>query len=102
MHLISTIKQLCGPSKLYLIVSLIWLISLIFTNMNSHNSICYGTGTIHCPYKIIMYVIKLLIIIFWTWILNLMCRSGHKGIAWLFILLPFILGFFVVFLVSIQ
>jgi len=38
---------------------------------------------------------KVLYILFWTWVLNLMCKGGYKNVAWFLVLLPFVL-FFVV------
>jgi hypothetical protein len=39
----------------------------------------------------VIFIVKLLYILFWTWILNLMCKDGHSGISWLLVFLPFIL-----------
>jgi hypothetical protein len=41
-----------------------------------------------------VFVVKVIGILFWTWILNLMCKDGHKEIAWFLVLLPFVLLFF--------
>jgi hypothetical protein len=38
-----------------------------------------------------VFFVKLVYILFWTWILNLICGSGHPGVAWFLVLIPFIL-----------
>jgi hypothetical protein len=38
-------------------------------------------------------MVKVVYIMFWTWVLNLMCKDGHTGIAWFLVLLPFVLLF---------
>jgi hypothetical protein len=38
-------------------------------------------------------MVKVIYILFWTWVLNLMCKDGHTGIAWFLVLLPFIMLF---------
>jgi hypothetical protein len=45
---------------------------------------------------LLLFVVKLIYILFWTWILNLICKDGHSGISWLLVLVPFVLMFFVV------
>jgi hypothetical protein len=29
--------------------------------------------------------------LFWTWILNFICKSGYPGVSWFLLLLPYIL-----------
>jgi hypothetical protein len=50
----------------------------------------------------IVFTIKILYIFFWTWILNLICKGGHKGIAWLLVLFPFLLLFVILGLIMIN
>jgi type III secretory pathway component EscR len=42
--------------------------------------------------------IKLLFVLIWTWILNLLCSKGLSVVSWILVLLPFVLIFFVVLL----
>jgi len=39
---------------------------------------------------ILLFIVKVLI---WVFLLNLMCANGLVGLAWFFVLLPFILVF---------
>jgi len=41
----------------------------------------------------LIFAIKLVYVLFWTWILNLMCNAGASGIAWFLVLIPFIIMF---------
>jgi hypothetical protein len=43
----------------------------------------------------LVFIVKLIYIFFWTWILNLMCKDGHSEISWFLVLLPFILYFLI-------
>ena len=47
------------------------------------------------PSTFLVFVVKIIYILFWTWVLNLMCKDGHKEIAWFLVLIPFILLFLV-------
>jgi hypothetical protein len=37
-----------------------------------------------------------LYIIFWTWILNLICKSGASVVSWVLVLFPIILMFLII------
>jgi H+/Cl- antiporter ClcA len=62
-------------------------------NMGNSQIYCLGNFSCHVPSTIGVFVFKLVYVLFWTWILNLMCKDGHANIAWLLVLLPFILLF---------
>ena len=51
--------------------------------------------TARVPSNFLVFVVKIIYILFWTWVLNLMCKDGHKGIAWFLVLIPFILLFLI-------
>lgn len=38
-------------------------------------------------------LIKFAAIVFWTYIMSLMCRDGNSALAWLLLLLPFVVAF---------
>jgi len=40
-----------------------------------------------------IFIIKIVYVIFWTWVLNLICQQGYTPVSWLLVLLPFILFF---------
>jgi hypothetical protein len=49
-----------------------------------------------------VFLVKIVYILFWTWILNLICKDGHTGIAWFLVLIPFILLFVIMGLVMVN
>jgi len=49
-----------------------------------------------------IFIIKVVYILFWTWILNLMCKDGYTNIAWFLVLLPFVLLFWIVGMVAMN
>ena len=52
--------------------------------------------SIPVPNTILVFTVKIVAILFWTWILNMMCNDGHKEIAWFLVLLPFVMLLFMV------
>ena len=92
-------KSLCTPASVYFIISFVAIVLMVVQNLNApDNKYCIGNH--HCRVdnlgsKVIYFVVKLIYVLFWTWVLNLICNSGHKNIAWFLVLLP-IVGMFVV------
>jgi hypothetical protein len=87
------LKNLCTPSYVYLVISSIALLVMIAQNFGNINKYCVGSYTCDVSSTALIFIIKGLYILFWTWILNLICRAGAPNIAWFLVLLPFILFF---------
>ena len=91
-----TLQGLCTPAYIYFVVSAIAFIICAFCNWKNRNKYVVGTLELPVTDNVMIFVAKAVYIVFWTWILNLMCKDGHSSIAWMLILFPFIL-FAVVF-----
>jgi H+/Cl- antiporter ClcA len=96
------LNQLCTPAFVYFVLSVVGIIVTIFQNMGNTNKYCLGGLTCNVPSTIIIFIMKIICVLFWTWVLNLMCNDGHKNIAWFLVLLPFILIFLAVGMVSMN
>ena len=97
-----SLNQLCYPAKIYFIISMIALIIIFLQNLGHNNSYHLGSFSCRVPNTFLVFIVKLIYILFWTWILNLICKDGHSGISWLLILLPFILLFVIIGLLMIN
>ena len=84
------IRDLCAPSMLYFIISIISLIVAILMNLGHNNKLVLGNYSMNVVNTTLIFVIKLIFILFWTWILNLICRDGYEVISWILVFLPFI------------
>ena len=88
------LKELCTPALIYFAISILGLAMVVLQNRNSDiHTLRVGQQTMHVTNVLILFLFKLLYILFWTWILNLMCRDGHSEISWLLVLVPFIIFF---------
>ena len=98
----STIKELCTPAALYFIISIISLVIVLFQNLGNTNS--YYVGNFYCrvPNTFLVFILKFIYIVFWTYVLNLICRDGHVGISLLLVLLPWILLFVIMGLLMLN
>jgi hypothetical protein len=88
-----SIKELCSPALLYFVISIIGLVLVLIQNLGNTNSYHVGSFSCRVPNTSVVFVIKLIYVLFWTYILNLICKDGHVGLSWLLVLLPFILLF---------
>ena len=97
-----SLKELCQPAFVYFIISFISLALILFQNLGNENSYNVGTFSCRVPNTAIVFVIKFIYIIFWTWVLNLICKDGYTNISWLLVLLPYVLLFVIIGLIMIN
>jgi len=95
----SKLSQLCSPAWVYFVLSTILILIAVFQNLGNTNYYRLGSMSCGVPSTFVVFAIKIVYILFWTWILNLICRDGHSGIAWLLVLFPFVLLFVILALV---
>lgn len=85
------LKDLCSPAIFYLAVSSITILMMFYQNYANVDVYCLGVFS--CKPQISIYVIfitMILVVLFWTWILNIICHNGSTTIAWFLVLLPYI------------
>jgi hypothetical protein len=95
-------NQLCAPSKVYFVISILALALILLQNIGNQNSYHVGSFSCRVPSTILVFIVKMIYILFWTWVLNLICKDGHSGISWLLVLLPFILLFVIIGLLMLN
>jgi len=84
------LKGLCNPAALYLFLSIIAIFIMAIQNLGNQTVYCLGSYNCNVSSTIMIFVIKIMYVLFWTWVLNIMCRSGFTPISWLLVLFPFI------------
>jgi hypothetical protein len=99
---VAGLRNLCTPSYVYLIISIIALLVMLFQNIGNANLYCLGSYSCVVTSTMLIFIIKVVYVLFWTWILNLICRAGAPGIAWFLVLLPFILMFILLSLLMVS
>jgi hypothetical protein len=97
-----SLNELCRPSYIYFIISVIGMVAMAIQNMGNNKKYCLGSFSCHVPNTIAIFAIKVVYILFWTWILNLMCKDGHSDVAWFLVLLPFVMLFVVIGLLMVY
>jgi len=90
---VAGLRNLCTPSYLYLVISIIFILVTLFQNYTYSDTYCLGSYSCSVPSTMMIFIIKILYVLFWTWVLNLICRAGATTFAWLLVLFPIILMF---------
>ena len=90
------LRKLCTPSFIYFLVSVISFVLIMIQNLGNTNTYCIGSYSCDVMSTFFALVLQAGYILFWTWILDLMCKAGYSEIAWFVLLLPVIL-FFIIF-----
>ncbi len=84
------------PALIYFVLSIVTLILVLLQNLGNNNSYHIGHFSCRVPSTSLVFIVKLIYILFWTYVLNLICKDGHIGISWLLVLLPWILLFLII------
>jgi hypothetical protein len=102
MALIKSFKDLCPPSLVYFVLSIVGILMIFFQNLG--NTGTYNVGSFSCivPNTTVVFIFKIIYVLFWTWVLNLICKDGHSEISWLLVLFPFLLMFVIIGLIMIN
>jgi hypothetical protein len=96
------VKDLCAPALLFFAISIIGLIMIFLQNLGNQHSYHVGSFSCRVPNTALVFIVKLIYILFWTWILNLICKDGHVGISWLLVLFPWILMFVMIGMIMLN
>jgi hypothetical protein len=49
-----------------------------------------------------VFIVKIVFIIAWTWFLDILCSRGYERLSWFIVLLPYIMLFFVLMFVATE
>jgi len=93
--------DLCAPAMVYLVISSVLVILMIIQNVGMEQTYCAGNISCNTSSSLMIFVLKIVYIIFWTWVLNLICGAGYSIISWLLVLLPILLYFIMIGLLMI-
>jgi len=82
--IIKMLKSLCTPAFIYFLIGtfslIISFISILFRKDFTFNTF-------------FVFSINVVTILFWTWLLNLICKNGHTDVSWFLLILPYVFLF---------
>ncbi len=102
MSIIPGIKKLCPPAIVYFVISTISIIAIAIQNYGNNDLYCLGMYSCNVSSVSILFLLKFVYVLFWTWVLNIICRGGYEGVSWFLVLFPYILLFVLLGLLMIK
>jgi len=90
------IRDLCTPAYVYLVISIVTVLVIAIQNLGNNSVYCLGPHGCKTENKMTIFILKLIYIIFWTWILNIICKSGYETVSWVLVLIPYVMMFILI------
>ena len=92
------VRELCQPAYIYLILSIVALVIIMLQNYLNNKKNKYCVGIFECSVKSIIpiFLVKIVYIIFWAFILDLLCKNGYHKLSWFILLFPYIMFFILI------
>jgi hypothetical protein len=93
---IGGLNKLCTPSYVYFVLSMIFILVALFQNYGNTYVYCLGSQSCDVSSTALIFLMKFIYVLFWTWILNLICQANAPMLAWFLVFIPFILLFILI------
>jgi hypothetical protein len=96
--------NLCTPALVYFVISAASVAIMLIQSMMSPDASSYCVGMYKCNVGSItaIFAMKIIYILVWTWILQLICSRGYETISWVLVLLPVLIMFILIALVMLT
>ncbi len=93
------LRNLCTPALIYFVLSAFAIVLMAMQNINDTSVYCVGSYSCQGTNNMVLFAFKIIYVIFWTWLLNVLCQSGYETVSWVLVILPFVLMFIFVAMV---
>jgi hypothetical protein len=100
MDVINKVRSLCTPAFVFFVISIISVLVMMFENIQNTNTYCFGNVSCDVANTSMIFIVKILTIIAWTWLLDVLCGKGYEKLAWFILLFPYILFLIVVLFIA--
>lgn len=87
------LNGLCDPAFYYLLISFTIIIVIALQNYGQGYNYCVGTHSCTSSNVTLLFLIKILYVLVWTWILNVICKNGYEQVSWILVIIPIVLMF---------
>jgi len=84
---------LCDPAFYYFLISFTIIGVVALQNYGQGFNYCVGMQSCPSSNVTFLFIIKVMYVLVWTWILNLLCKNGYEMASWVLVFIPIILMF---------
>jgi len=100
MDVVTRIRSLCTPAFVFFFISVISLFLMIYENIENTHSYCFGNVSCNVANTSMVFIVKIVFIVAWTWFLDVLCSRGYERVSWFIVLLPYILLLLILMVVA--
>jgi hypothetical protein len=100
MDVVNKVRSLCTPAFVFFVISVLSLFVMIFQNIENTNRYCFGNVSCNVANTSMIFIVKIIMIVVWTWLLEVLCSRGYEKVAWFILLLPYIFLMFIILLIA--
>jgi hypothetical protein len=100
MDVLNKVRSLCTPAFIFFVISILSMFVMIFENIENTNTYCLGNVSCNVANTSMIFIVKIVVIIVWTWLLDILCGRGYEKVAWFILLFPYILLMLVILFIA--
>ena len=100
MDVLNKIRALCTPAFVFFVISILSIFVMIFQNIENTDQYCFGNVSCSVANTSMIFIFKIVTIIVWTWLLDVLCARGYEKLAWFILLFPYILLMLVILFIA--
>ena len=100
--IINKVQSLCTPAFIFFILSVLSLFVMLFDNLENTHSYCFGNVSCNVANTSMVFIVKIVFIVAWTWFLDILCSRGYERVSWFIVLLPYIMLLLVLMFVATE
>jgi hypothetical protein len=78
------------PAMVYFVLSVLAILIVLIQNLGNTNKYQIGNFSCRVTNTAFVFIVKLIYVVFWTYVLNLICKDGYPELSWILLFLPFI------------
>ena len=100
MDVLNKIRALCTPAFIFFVISILSIFVMIFQNVENTDQYCFGNVSCSVANTSMIFIFKIVTIVVWTWLLDVLCARGYENLAWFILLFPYILLMLVILFIA--
>jgi len=77
------------PAMVYFVLSILTILIVLIQNLGNTNRYKIGNYSCRVTNTTLLFIVKIIYVLFWTYVLNLICKDGHQELSWILLFLPF-------------
>jgi len=100
MEVLNRVRSLCTPAFVFFVISILSIFFMIFHNVENTHEYCFWNVSCNVANTSMIFIVKIIAIVVWTWLLEVLCSRGYQNVAWFILMFPYIIFFILLIVVA--